>query len=389
MLCQNCNKEFKANEKYCPYCGVSTSIGMGFGNGKKPIELKWFLFMIYLGLFLSALYDIGSGIKYITGSSSTIETLYLASEDLNAINAIYGVFCILMGCFAVFVRMMLAGFNKKGPMCLYLYYIIGIVGFIVYSFSLPGQINPIYHFIRIAIFAVVFALNKIYFKKREELFSKDRIEPWLADLRDIKRYNIGLGRRASGCTKKQECIFTVIIFVAIIAVIIGICICVFRDQPVKYQGAWKTEENDKFIVVDEDYVVLVVNGYSYDAGYSYIYDEEDEEPKKLDSTFPNFLITEGDGNSMNVKIDGEEILFQRVESTEKNGLWQRTAKDATWYIVQDDSVFVAFYCDKDHKDAVSISEIVDYDRQFRFTSEQDRDLVPYGFEKIINDEYDD
>lgn len=156
---------------------------------EKQWKMKWFKFLIYVELFLSAVsslfgaYLYLTGAHYGTGMADAVYTYY--GMGLRVFDRIIGVYCIALAVFTIIVRQRLAKY-KAGAPALYLtllvlravYTLVYIVGVyrltgIFVAGAYPSQLTPEDIFGAIFGFTLIIAAffaNKTYFDKRASLF---------------------------------------------------------------------------------------------------------------------------------------------------------------------------------------------------------------------------
>jgi hypothetical protein len=144
--------------------------------------MKWYKFVIYVQLFLSALlqaynaYSYGSGMVWNT-ESTTRQMIYQLVPEINAIDIAYGILCGLLALLAIYVRQQLAARRRKAPQ-LYLIYLLLDPAFSILYYVLICTFAKLDFFEIVGTrfwglligTAVVFWLNRIYFRKRQEFF---------------------------------------------------------------------------------------------------------------------------------------------------------------------------------------------------------------------------
>ena len=97
---------------------------------EKP--MKWYKFVIYFQLFAAAVFNVGAGIIFFTGShygldSFELKLFYGVLSNLKTLDICMGIVSIFLAVFAIIVRQKLAHFDEQGPK-LYLSYQLITVG---------------------------------------------------------------------------------------------------------------------------------------------------------------------------------------------------------------------------------------------------------------------
>lgn len=204
IICKNCGKQIdETKEFFCSNCGEFINSSMqqpneqnytyqqpihneyqNYVNAQQPVHpMKWFKFLIYFSLFISALSFLVDGIEYITGhiyeilpehqvSGEFIYTLY--GNGLRILDVCYGIICVLLSVYIIVVRFALAGFKKHSPNMLLASYGIEMIMSILYA-SIAGIISGQEYVTEIISCLIgsglVIWLNYIYFNKRSYLFT--------------------------------------------------------------------------------------------------------------------------------------------------------------------------------------------------------------------------
>lgn len=222
MFCKNTGKQFKDGKKFCPYCGQSltdprshsthyslnnsdirgfTGIQNDRGRDEKTqYSMKWFKFVIYVQLFVSALYNFALSIVYFTGVIYQIigvsaKQVYVYCSGLKIADYYYATCLLILSAGAIVIRMMLAKYKRFAPyvyilfliaaQCIAIVYVIlvGIIakdwGTLIYQIGLAGEIGKVFLLHNIALpfqivalieVVVIAILNAVYFSKRKDLF---------------------------------------------------------------------------------------------------------------------------------------------------------------------------------------------------------------------------
>lgn len=213
MICKNCGAQLNEDSKFCTTCGSpveSQNVTNGFtsvpnqsayqqpnyGNGgfgqsgmrQSPdaYPMKWFKFVIYFQLFVSAISCVVNAVTYFTGAhygdSDEAEFVYdFYGSALKTCDMIFGVVYLILAVYIIYTRFQLAKFKKHAPM----YYLIScgvsIAASILYlimassatkieiSTLLSGSAGANYITSLITSIVLIVA-NKIYFDKRAALF---------------------------------------------------------------------------------------------------------------------------------------------------------------------------------------------------------------------------
>lgn len=198
MFCQNCGKEIRDNTLFCPYCGTSTKAGTvenhaasgtsgTSGISTAPWQntmtstemgMKWYKWVIWVQLFLTALSSVFMGISLLTGKQIVdVSFIYTLLGTLKVLNVIFGIIYVVLAVMSILVRNQLAHYKTGAPSnflhLLIILWVVGVVYPIIVSlvtntFSVFGDILKTIP--SIIFFVIYYTLNRTYFKKRESMF---------------------------------------------------------------------------------------------------------------------------------------------------------------------------------------------------------------------------
>ena len=161
------------------YTNPSTVSSNGLG-------MKWYKFIIYVQLFLSALSGLVNGIKYITGSvygdASERETIYGFFPSMKTVSTITGILMLAAADVAIIARQKLAGFKHDGPMFYYITCGISIGASLIYCIAAYSELSKYSwlvdtssylagSIIGILISVGLLIANIIYFGHRKDMFT--------------------------------------------------------------------------------------------------------------------------------------------------------------------------------------------------------------------------
>lgn len=178
MFCPHCGQD-AGNAAYCPHCGntvAATPAAPTLEETKPEMPMKWFKFLIYFGLWVGALSNLGNGLGLLTGSvyDGMAAYVYTIYSSLHSVDLIFGFAFLAVAAFTIVVRFKLAGFKKDGPTLLYTIYVINVVVGLAYALtvsSIIGEPAVDSSFIGSLIGSVTAVIvNMVYFKKRAHLF---------------------------------------------------------------------------------------------------------------------------------------------------------------------------------------------------------------------------
>lgn len=216
MFCPNCGAQVNDGEKFCQNCGAPMEQKPAQPQYQQPqyqqpqyqqpqyqqqyqqpqyqqpaqpqyqqpfyqpaqpeTPMKWYKFIIYCQLFLTALINIAAGFVALTGAQyeGAADMVYGVWPSMKGMDLFYGIALIAVGAFAIYVRQLLAKYKKNGPnlyliMCaatiiLSLIYIFGVQAITGVNGSSGSTTSNLVTSI------VMIIVNKIYFDKRRHLF---------------------------------------------------------------------------------------------------------------------------------------------------------------------------------------------------------------------------
>lgn len=204
MYCNNCGGLVPDGQYTCPNCGAyvgsteqtynvpNQNIQQEYYQNNIPytqqsvqpeLGMKWFKFVIYFQLFLSALVNIINGFRISTGlhygvTSRQLDYIYNHFDGLKMLDVCIGICIVVLGVLALITRFMLSGYKKCGP-SMYIGLLIAniVIGFIYIAafYFIVSSVSPDVSisgdtFITLETNMTLLVLNIIYFKKRKHLF---------------------------------------------------------------------------------------------------------------------------------------------------------------------------------------------------------------------------
>lgn len=188
MFCNQCGAQIPDGQLTCQVCGAYVGGGqqnmqpVSYGQTQPQLGMKWFQFIIWFQLFLSALTGVVNGYSIMTGSKYDVsdwqlDYIYNIFDGLKTLDVVTGIAFIALGIFALITRFVLAGFKKAGP-AMYLglltanivFSIIYIAVFCSIVDSMDGITSST--LVNLVGCTVLLIANAIYFKKRKHMFVK-------------------------------------------------------------------------------------------------------------------------------------------------------------------------------------------------------------------------
>lgn len=198
MFCRFCGSEIPEGGKFCGVCGKAVeepekveSVAVTPQAEKvktvppmPELPMKWFKFIIYAQLFLSALSLVFSGFMKITGLEygADAEYFYYFCPPIKVIDIVYGLLLLAVAALAIVIRQKLAHY-KAGAPNIYIAYpaILAAVNFayIIAQIVALAGVSSIEMDIAVIIgqiwgsilqCGILIPVNYVYFKKRRHLF---------------------------------------------------------------------------------------------------------------------------------------------------------------------------------------------------------------------------
>ncbi len=222
MYCEHCGKKINNDDRFCGSCGtpvkqITPSLQKDDNTGAPtPIQkneayskihptlasdtskeaqltkanaeglgMKWFKFLIYFGLFFSALIYVSQAIATFDGSQydATMNLLYGSNESwgeiiyqmfpsLSIVDKAYGAILLIFAVLSIVMRMRLAKFKTKAASQYILFLLSLMVVSVIYSIIVSFIVKSAdMSLVMMVILLVIrFFLEKRYFAKREHLF---------------------------------------------------------------------------------------------------------------------------------------------------------------------------------------------------------------------------
>jgi len=145
--------------------------------------MKWYKWLIYFVLFVTALSCLGNAGMYLTGdmyrqAGGSAQMVYSRFPAMQTVDILMGVLCVAQLVVALMARWKLAGLKADGPKYLYAVYVFTLIENVIYAAgSAMALAEPITAVIDVGSFigtllgaGLMLWLNKIYFTKRKALF---------------------------------------------------------------------------------------------------------------------------------------------------------------------------------------------------------------------------
>ncbi len=147
----------------------------------QQLPMNWFKFVIYFQLFANAVLNIVAAVLTFTGShyggGYSASLIYAFYPNLKTIDIIYGIFCIVLACIAIFARFRLAAFKKDAITWLMTTYAANIIVPIIYVILVASTIGVSASDVldassasSIVTSTVLIICSSIYFNKRKHMF---------------------------------------------------------------------------------------------------------------------------------------------------------------------------------------------------------------------------
>lgn len=182
MICKRCGSQIEDNSTFCPTCGqVQQPVNNPAYTPAPEFPMKWYKFVVYFQLFVSALMSAFNAVQYFTGlhyGADAAEAVYSTfGTPLKVLDVFMGILSIAAVVLSIMARQKLRHFKKKAPnwyllvlglnlaiSLLYVVFASIITGLMLFDASVIGTVTS-------SILMIV--LSNIYFNKRSVLFIND------------------------------------------------------------------------------------------------------------------------------------------------------------------------------------------------------------------------
>lgn len=143
--------------------------------------MNWYKFIIYFQLFLNALLNIVSALRYFTGDiyGDDAKAVYSAFKGLQAWDILYGILLVLLAVFALKARRDLAKFKSGAPGVYYALIVANSFLTLIFNYirldlgNIPIDNSTLTRSLIGIVFSIVYVIfNKKYFDKRDYMFNK-------------------------------------------------------------------------------------------------------------------------------------------------------------------------------------------------------------------------
>lgn len=167
--CSRCGTVLPAGARYCPNCGWG-------GPASEYLPMKWFQFIIYVQLFLSALANLATGLGQLTGQmyGEGSGLVYRLFPALRAVDMGMGLASLALAAAAIVVRQKLARYRQGAPRLYLLFCGVSVGLSLVYaaaaSLALGHLVLDASVVVNLLGNVVLLLLNRVYFRRRAALF---------------------------------------------------------------------------------------------------------------------------------------------------------------------------------------------------------------------------
>lgn len=168
--CTRCGTVLPEGAHFCPNCGWG-------GPASEHLPMKWFKFIIYVQLFLSALGNLILGIGLLAGTAygEYSGLVYAVAPALRAVDVVIGLALLALAAAAIVVRQRLARYRAGAPRLYLLLLAVSLGVSLVYLLAGSAVVGELLlsasTLASLAGSGVMLPVNRIYFRKREGLFA--------------------------------------------------------------------------------------------------------------------------------------------------------------------------------------------------------------------------
>ena len=183
MTCKNCQSEIQEGSAFCTFCGTpveDTDKSSPITPATRP--MKWFKFLIYFALFANAVINLYNCFAYLSGVpyGENASLVYGFLPSLKTIDVVMAIVSVGLAVYAIVTRILLAKYKKLGVKMFLGIPVLNIITQVVYYMSVSSVISSLMSAsegidfttitVNVVSNIVLFVLNLIYFKKREDMF---------------------------------------------------------------------------------------------------------------------------------------------------------------------------------------------------------------------------
>ena len=142
--------------------------------------MKWHKVQVYVTLWLSSVYSVLTGWSVVNGMQygDMAAEVYAFIDGLKAIDVIYGILLIALAVVTVIARFHLAAMRKSGLKWLMSMYWLSLGTGLFYAVAAGSLAEAVLETVAemapsLIGVALTFVMNRIYYKKREHLFTEE------------------------------------------------------------------------------------------------------------------------------------------------------------------------------------------------------------------------
>lgn len=167
--CSRCGTVLPEGARFCPNCGWG-------GPASEHLPMKWFKFIIYVQLFLSALGNLILGIGLLAGTAygEYSGLVYTAYPMMRGIDLLIGLATLALAAAAIVVRQKLARYRAGAPRLYLILQAVSLGVGLVYLLAGSAAVGML--LLNASTLAslmgsgVMLLVNRVYFRRREALF---------------------------------------------------------------------------------------------------------------------------------------------------------------------------------------------------------------------------
>lgn len=138
------------------------------------LQMKWYKALTIALLYIGALLNLVTGLRYVTGNAYGGVTVYAFFPALHFVDFLYGLIYIVLALAMLYIRMRLAQFGSEAPRLYLTLLLANVILALVYSLVssiILGSFDTLTLLGSVGVSLAMYTLNRTYFEKRQHLFT--------------------------------------------------------------------------------------------------------------------------------------------------------------------------------------------------------------------------